>query len=95
MTDKQLIRVSSGFRRGLIGPEDGTMRCAMVSYSLAGYLSFVGVACETEEVLLEKCNHVFIRLKDGRVLDGTADQFGGPKVYLGEPLWFHKEGGKP
>jgi hypothetical protein len=71
------------------------MMCAVVSYSLQGYLSFLGVTTELGEVDLKFSNHVFLKLPDGRILDATADQFGGPKVYLGMPLWFHTEGGQP
>ncbi len=64
--------------------------CGIVSYALHGYLGFMGISAEVEEVDLKYSNHVFLRMSDGRVLDATADQFGGPKVYMGEPLWYHQ-----
>jgi len=90
LRDKELKSLCLDFRRGLIRKNAGDMMCGVVSFALQGYLSFLGVPAEIEEVLLPQTNHVFLRLEDGRVLDATADQFGGPKVYLGEPMWFHK-----
>lgn len=62
--------------------------CAVVCYPLQGYLGFLGVGTELVEVMLQYSNHFFLRMPDGRVLDPTADQFEGPKVYLGPPLEF-------
>ena len=90
MSDRELKNLCASFRKGLIKNREGDMMCGVVSYALQSYLSFLGQPCEIEEVDLKRCNHVFLRLPDGRVLDGTADQFGGPKIYLGEPLWYHK-----
>jgi len=89
MRTSELKSLCLGFRRGLIKQREGDMMCAVVSYALHGYLSFLGVKAEVEEVSLQLSNHVFLRLSDGRVLDATADQFGGPKVYIGAPMWFH------
>jgi hypothetical protein len=91
MTDAKIKQCAKGFRTGLIGKREGDMMCAMVCYPLAGWLGMMGVHTEIEEVMLQRSNHVFLRLSDGRVLDPTADQFGGPKVYIGEPLWFHRD----
>ena len=91
MSDKELKSLCLSFRKGLIKNREGDMMCAVVSYALQGYLAFLGFDTEIEEVGLPFSNHVFLRLKDGRVLDATADQFSGPKVYLGEPMWFHRE----
>ena len=91
MTDTQLIRLCSSFKRGLLKKREGDMMCAVVCYPLQGYLSMLGVDCGLEEVNLQYSNHVFLRLPDGRVLDPTADQFGGPKVYIGAELEYHRE----
>jgi hypothetical protein len=79
----------------LIGSRASDGQCGVVSYSLQGYLGFLGVDLELEEVMLKRTNHVFFKLPDGRVLDATADQFGGPKVYLGAPEWYHRNEAKP
>ena len=91
MDDRQLKRICSGFRSGLLKRREGDMMCAVVCYPLQGYLSMLGQDALIEEVDLKSSNHVFLRLPDGRVLDPTADQFGGPKVYIGEPLWYHQD----
>ena len=90
MTDRDLKSLCAGFRKGLIKKREGDMMCGVVSYALHGYLSFLGIKAEIEDVVLKHSNHVFLRLPDGRVLDATADQFGGPKIYLGSPLWYHR-----
>ena len=90
MTDRELKSLCSSFRKGLISAREGDMMCGVVSYALQGYLSFLGCESNIEEVNLRYLNHVFLRLLDGRVLDATADQFGGPRVYLGKPMWYHK-----
>lgn len=98
MTDKQIGRIAKQFRSGILKRgQTSRMMCAAVSYSLQGYLSALGEETECIEVSLENINHVFLRLMDGRILDATADQFGGPPVYLGEPLWYHRnfEDSKP
>lgn len=96
MTDDEIVEIASEFRRGVLGDDDPGGRCAMVAWALAGYLSFLGLdGVETMSVEYpddhpasgEWANHVWIVLKDGRVLDPTADQFdiGLPPVYLGRP----------
>ena len=67
--------------------------CAVVCYPLSGYLSMIGIEAAIEEVDLQYSNHVFLRLADGRILDPTADQFNGPKVYLGVGEWYHQSKG--
>ena len=91
MNDRELQRICTSFRRGLIKQREGDMMCAVVCYPLQGYLSILGQSSQVEEVGLKYSNHVFLRLPDGRVLDPTADQFGGPKVYIGQPLWYHED----
>jgi hypothetical protein len=69
--------------------------CAAVSWPLAALLRCSGVPCETVESDLGDCNHVWIRLEDGRALDPTADQFNFPAfkqyppVYLGPLTELH------
>lgn len=101
MTDGDLIEFAADFRDGVLdgGPSD--MMCAVVCWPLAALLRSVGVDCETVEsrdVETEygSCNHVWIKLADGRVLDPTADQFSTadrplPPIYLGRPTTLHAE----
>ncbi len=75
MTDKQLLRCATQFRKGLIGKGGSYMCCGMISWPLAALLGASGVKCRTVEGDLGHCNHIWIELEDGRVLDPTADQF--------------------
>ena len=94
-TDEQIIEFAEEFRHGILDGGNPQMMCAMVCLPLAGLLSFYGIECEIVEVDLGDCNHVFLRLRDGRVLDPTADQFTDrgctwPPVYLGPPTELHR-----
>lgn len=93
MTDAELIECATEFREGILDGRDSKFMCAMVCWPLAGLLGMYGVETETVESDLGECNHIWLRLKDGRALDPTADQFNWlfpdlnmPKVYLGPPL---------
>lgn len=96
MTDGELIEIATEFRQGIIGDGDSAWQCAKVCWPLAGLLGFYGVECECVESDLGHCNHIWVRLADGRALDPTADQFNRlfpdmklPPVYLGEPAAIH------
>ena len=85
MTDEDLIAVALDFRKGILIGRPSKMMCFAVSAPLQGFLSAVyGIETEQEEVDFPECNHVYLRLPDGRILDATADQFGLEPVYLGE-----------
>lgn len=99
MRDEDLVRVAMEFRQGMLGDHPSAMACAMVSWPLAGLLhSLYSLDCECVESDLGHCNHVWIRLADGRALDPTADQFNHfsdcdfPPVYLGQPAIIHQDG---
>ena len=97
VSDADLIEIATEFRAGILdgGPSD--WMCADVSWPLASLLSAIyGVECETVETDLGECNHIWIKLADGRALDPTADQFNRwfprkayPPVYLGCPTELH------
>lgn len=94
MTDSELLEFAASFREGVLEGHPSRFMCAAVSWPLAALLRCSGVDCETVEVDLGDCNHVWIRLADGRALDPTADQFNFfprqyPPVYLGEPTELH------
>jgi hypothetical protein len=96
MTDAALLELVTEFRAGLLGDRSSARFCAMVCWPLAGYLSFLGFDVDVQETTVHlpsqcTCNHVWLLLPDGRVLDPTADQFDatlGP-VYLGPKLAMH------
>lgn len=96
-TDKQLVEFSTAFRDGILEDHLPTLACFMVSAPLAALLQIHGVQCDLVESDLGWCNHVWIRLADGRALDPTADQFNYldrakmPMVYLGPPTKYHTE----
>ncbi len=94
MTDAELIEFASEFREGILGGKPSRFMCAAVSWPLASLLGLSGVQCECVEVDLGDCNHIWIKLADGRALDPTADQFNMmwdkyPPVYLGERIELH------
>lgn len=94
MTDQELIEFASEFRQGILGDRPSNFMCAAISWPLSTLLGMSGVQCECVEVDLGDCNHVWIKLADGRALDATADQFNWfsdkyPRVYLGERNELH------
>lgn len=96
MTDEEIIEIATGFRAGILDGRPSNMMCAMVCWPLVGLLRMYGLDCESVESDLGHMNHVWIKLKDGRALDPTADQFNSmfpdikmPPVYLGRPASIH------
>jgi hypothetical protein len=69
--------------------------CAAVCWPLSTLLEVSGIPNRCVEGDLGECNHIWIELNDGRVLDPTADQFNYfpgqnmPPVYLGPPTAIH------
>jgi len=95
MTDAELLQYASEFRFAVIGDETSSRMCAAISDPLCAALAVQGVPAQVMENVLEDCNHVFLQLPDGRVLDPTADQFNRgssgplPAVYLGGVTSIH------
>jgi hypothetical protein len=94
MADDELIEFATSFRDGILDGYPSRWMCAAISWPLASLLRVHGVDCETVETDLGDCNHIWIRLADGRALDPTADQFNFfrrqyPPVYLGLPTEIH------
>jgi hypothetical protein len=84
-----LKSVVSSFRNGILGNRQSDNMCAAICYPLQGYLSFLGIETEIIEADFGNTNHVWLKMKDGRIIDPTADQFSGPslkfpKVYIGD-----------
>lgn len=104
MTHKELLKIATDFRDGMIGNGPSDSMCFVVSAPLQCFLSMVyGYETEMIEARITvesymgviECHHWFLRLPDGCILDPTADQFqtpeGGkmPNVYIGElPAWY-------
>ncbi len=104
MSESELRKVVTGFRRGIVGKKAGQGYCFMVSSALAGYLSFAGVPCQVTKGMVKhtiagkvchgvpaRSEHYWVTLKDGRIVDATADQFGLPPVYIGALPKSYKE----
>lgn len=98
MTDQELIAFASDFREGVLDGRPSNWMCAAVCWPLSSLLGLYGVENRTVEGDLGHCNHVWIELADGRVLDPTADQFNSmfpnmdlPPVYLGPAIAIHPE----
>ena len=98
MTDKELLRFVTSFRFGMLGHKKGSKYCYMVCLPLVSLLKYEGVDVELIEG--DVCyyrywiGHYWLRLKDGRIIDPTAEQFETdkrpmPRVYLGKkPRWY-------
>ena len=95
MTDAELIEFATEFREGVLGGSKSDWMCAAVCWPLASLLELHGVKATPVETDLGVCNHVWLRLDDGRALDPTGDQFNWcnseqmPPVYLGAPGKLH------
>lgn len=102
MKKSRLIQSALDFRNGLLDGKESDMMCFVVSSSLAGYLHYENIDCKLVEgsvvALNIECNHFWIEMPDGNILDPTADQFidldGNrmPKVYYGILPNFYQKG---
>lgn len=99
MTDKQLISFTTKFRKGILNGNTSKGMCFAICSPLSTYLGMGGIKAELTRGLVNLENdggqHDWLTLKDGRILDPTADQFKKPDgfemppVYLGEkPEWY-------
>jgi hypothetical protein len=98
MTDKQLLKIVTSFRKGLLGKRGPDLMCLAVSAPLQGLLSGCGIEteliCGSIDGIL--CNHYWLELPNGRIIDATGSQFNYsnpdrimPEVYIGEkPDWY-------
>jgi len=87
ISDEKLVEIASGFRDGILDKRSSVMMCYAISAPLQAYLSFMGIETKLVKGHCHHAEHYWLRLKDGRILDATADQFvtNMPKVYLGKP----------
>jgi hypothetical protein len=92
----KLLRTVTQFRKGMIGDYSSRDWCFAISSALCGYLSAIhGYHCELVSGKVGRYHHSWIQLKDGRIIDATADQFKNPNgesmppVYIGKkPEWY-------
>ena len=100
MTDKDILKLVTGFRKGILGRSSPLKKCFMVCSPLVTFMNGCGIECyltEGEFALSSFKNndgieigHYWITLKDGRIIDPTASQFNGmreeemPLVYFGD-----------
>lgn len=94
MTDKEILSIAKGFRRGLLGKHKPDMMCYAVSNPLAAYFNFLGIRCGAYECTVDFPEHEMfyghwiIVFPDGKILDPTASQFNKhgmnmPDIYMG------------
>lgn len=91
-----LQKICEDFTLSILEGHPSTSMCFVVSIALEGWLNFSeGLDCKAVEGRVGIHNHWWIELRDGRIIDATADQFNGsghpdmPLVYIGEmPLWY-------
>jgi hypothetical protein len=91
MTDKRLLSTARGFRDGILGRKPSKAMCFLVCWPLQTLLEAMGVESRLLETTVGRYNHTVLQLRDGRILDPTADQFDGPKVFLGTPAAWKRE----
>jgi len=93
MTTRQLLKLVTKFRHGILGTRAPALMCRVVCYPLQGYLSFLGVetTIKAADFLQENgslINHVWLERPNGMIIDPTASQFADrapelPAVYIG------------
>lgn len=78
MKDKELLKYVKEFTKG-ITESNSVGKCYMVVAPLSTLLDMSGVENEIEKGIViykgEEYEHFWIKLKDGRILDPTSDQF--------------------
>lgn len=95
MSNKELLKIATGFRKGMLNKRKSKDWCVAVSLPLAGYLNFCGINCSTTDGMIGNYQHCWITLGNGTIIDATADQFKKPDksdmppVYIGnKPSWY-------
>lgn len=92
----ELLAYAQEYRDAVLRGASSERMCVALSAPLHAALQARGTPCQLMVSDLGVCEHIFLRLADGRVLDPTADQFNGiaqeklPGVYLGVPSLIHK-----
>jgi hypothetical protein len=98
---KHILRIATGFTKGMLGKGKPNGMCFAVSTALQGYLMFSGYESELKECDVikndETYNHFYLQFKEGTILDATASQFNEilglemPLIYLGNKPDYYLE----
>ena len=97
-----LRRFVVDFRKGVLDGSPSVDMCAAVSWPLQSllWISF-GIEAAYVEGRVAGHEHCWLRLPDGTIVDGTADQFlrpdgtAMPSVYIGSrPKWYTPSRGR-
>ena len=102
-TDKELLSITSWYRKEYLNGNIPNGLCHAVSYPLTQYFNFIGISASLSSgsvMYRGKDNpslysHWWVTLPDGRIIDATASQFKNidgtdmPDIYLGDkPEWY-------
>jgi hypothetical protein len=96
----ELSNYTREFRDAVLQGSSSEWMCVALSAPLHAAFQARGIPSQLVVSDLGFCDHIFLRLPDGQVLDPTADQFNWcslqklPGVYLGPPAAIH-EGAQP
>lgn len=86
LSDAEIRNIAKEFMKGILDGGNSVDKCFMVCSSLTAYLHFCGVDCELTEGVINHCenelHHFWITLKDGNIIDPTADQFGLLNIWV-------------
>ena len=95
-----LLTYARDFREVVLQGASSERMCVALSAPLHAAFHAQGIPTQLVVSDLGECEHIFLQLADGQVLDPTADQFNWcsrqklPGVYLGAPALIH-EGAEP
>lgn len=90
-----LLTYAREFREAVLQGASSERMCAALSAPLHAAFQALGIQSQLVVSDLGECEHIFLRLAGGQVLDPTADQFNWcsrqnlPGVYLGAPTLIH------
>lgn len=106
MNDKEILKLVTFFRKGILGKSTPLRKCFMVCAPLVSFMNGCGIPCDITEGEVDlgsfknndgiAIGHYWITLVDGRIIDPTASQFNGmreevmPFVYFGEKPDYYK-----
>lgn len=100
MKERELLSLVKKYREVILKGKSSKHKCYAISKPLSELLNNMGILCELTRGYYDggKENHGqhdWITLKDGRIIDATADQFKKPdgsdmpEIYFGEkPEWY-------
>ena len=98
---KHILRIATGFTKGMLGKGKPNGMCFAVSTALQCYLMFCGYESELKECEIDTgnavSNHFYLQFKEGTILDATASQFNEilglemPLIYLGNKPDYYLE----